>query len=126
MSEIEAAYPLPSQRSFTWATHALLEAAHGGQLESSTALKQLMARVDLQVRRFVEGSTRVADRLRREVLYHVARAQTGHPLVDSVKALYELEVLVPKRIPREIDVVTLQPAIDALGAILTPDCWASK
>ena len=127
ISEIEAAYPLPSQRSFWWATHALLEAAHGGQLESSTALKQLMARVDLQVRRFVEGSTRVADRLRREVLYHVARAQTGHPLVDSVKALYELEVLVPKRIPREIDVVTLQPAIDSLGSILTrcKDAWTS-
>ncbi len=127
IAEIEAAYPLPSQRSFWWATHALLEAAHGGQLESSTALKQLMARVDLQVRRFVEGSTRVADRLRREVLYHVARAQTGHPLVDGVKALYELEVLVPKRIPREIDVVTLQPAIDALSAILTrcKDAWTN-
>ena len=127
IAEIEAAYPLPSQRSFWWATHALLEAAHGGQLESSTALKQLMARVDLQVRRFVEGSTRVADRLRREVLYHVARAQTGHPLVDGVKALYELEILVPKRIPREIDVVTLQPAIDALSAILTrcKDAWTS-
>ena len=127
ISQIEAAYPLPSQRSFWWATHALLEAAHGGLLESSTALKQLMARVDLQVRRFVEGSTRVADRLRREVLYHVARAQTGHPLVDSVKALYELEVLVPKRIPREIDVVALQPAIDALGSILTrcKDAWSS-
>ena len=127
ISQIEAAYPLPSQRAFWWATHALLEAAHGGQLESSTALKQLMARVDLQIRRFVEGSTRVADRLRREVLYHVARAQTGHPLVDSVKALYELEVLVPKRIPREIDVVALQPAIDALGSILTrcKDAWSS-
>ena len=127
VAEIEAAFPLPSQRSFWWATHALLEAAHGGQLESSTALKQLMARVDLQVRRFVEGSTRVADRLRREVLYHVARAQAGHPLVDGVKALYELEVLVPKRIPREIDVVTLQPAIDLLSAILTrcKDAWTS-
>ena len=127
VSEIEAAYPLPSQRSFWWATHALLEATHGGFVESSTALKQLMARVDLQVRRFVEGSTRVADRLRREVLYHVARARGGHPLVDEVKALYELEVLVPKRVPREIDVVALQPAIDALSAVVArcKDSWTS-
>ena len=127
VSEIEAAYPLPSQRSFWWATHALLEAVHGGHVESSTALKQLMARVDLQVRRFVEGSTRVADRLRREVLYHVARARSGHPLVDEVKALYELEVLVPKRVPREIDVVALQPAIDALSAVVArcKDSWTS-
>ena len=127
VAQIEAAYPLPSQRSFWWATHALLVAAHDGLIESSTALKQLMARVDLQVRRFVEGSTRVADRLRREVLYQVARAQAGHPLVDSVKALYELEVLVPKRIAREIDVVALQPAVDALSTMLTrcKDAWSS-
>ena len=127
VAQIEAAYPLPSQRSFWWATHALLVAAQDGLIESSTALKQLMARVDLQVRRFVEGSTRVADRLRREVLYQVARAQAGHPLVDSVKALYELDVLVPKRIAREIDVVALQPAVDALSTMLTrcKDAWSS-
>lgn len=127
IAEIEAAYPLPSQRSFWWATHALLEATHGGFVEPSTALKQLMARVDLQVRRFVEGSTRVADRLRREVLYHVARARSGHALVDEVKALYELDVLVPKRIPREIDVVALQPAIAHLTGIVNrcKDAWAS-
>ncbi len=127
IADIEAAYPLPSQRSFWWATHALLEATHGGFVEPSTALKQLMARVDLQVRRFVEGSTRVADRLRREVLYHVARARNGHALVDEVKALYELDVLVPKRIPREIDVVALQPAIAHLTSIVNrcKDAWAS-
>ena len=127
VAQIEAAYPLPSQRSFWWATHALLIAAQDGLIESSTALKQLMARVDLQVRRFVEGSTRVADRLRREVLYQVARAQAGHPLVDSVKALYELEVLVPKRIAREIDVVALQPTVHALSTMLTrcKDAWSS-
>ena len=127
IKEIESAYPLPSQRSFWWATLALLEAAHSGLLESSTALKQLMARVDLQVRRFVEGSTRVADRLRREVLYHVARAQTGHPHVDAVKALYDLGVLVPKRIPRETDVVALQPAVNTLQSVLgrCKDAWTS-
>ena len=127
IAEIEAAYPLPSQRSFWWATHALLEATRSGFVEPSTALKQLMARVDLQVRRFVEGSTRVADRLRREVLYHVARARNGNPLVDEVKALYELDVLVPKRVPREIDIVALQPAIANLSAIVTrcKDAWAS-
>ena len=127
ISQIEAAHPLPSQRSFWWTTHALLVAAHDGLIESSTSLKQLMARVDLQVRRFVEGSTRVADRLRREVLYQVACAQIGHPLVDSVRVLYELDVLVPKQMPQDTDVLALQPAIDALGETLTrcKDAWLS-
>ena len=35
-------------------------------------VKQLAARIDLQIRRVVEGSAKVADRLRREVLYFVA------------------------------------------------------
>ncbi|HPT55113.1 MAG TPA: Hpt domain-containing protein [Casimicrobium sp.] len=127
VAEIEGAYPLPSQRSFWMATHALLEAVYGDFVEPSTALKQLMARVDLQMRRFVEGSTRVADRLRREVLYHLARARSGHPIVDEVKALYELDILVPKRIPRDIDIVALQPAIDALSALVLrcKDAWTS-
>ena len=127
VAEIEAAYPLPSQRSFWMATHALLEAVYGDFVEPSTALKQLMARVDLQMRRFVEGSTRVADRLRREVLYHLARARSGHPVVDEVKALYELEILVPKRIPRDLDIVALQPTIDALNGIILrcKDAWTS-
>ena len=127
IADIEAAYPLPSQRSFWWSAHALVVATQTGMVEPSTALKQLLARIDLQVRRFVEGSTRVADRLRREVLYHVARARSGNPLVDEVKNLYELDVLVPKRIPREIDVVALQPAITALSAIVgrCKDAWTS-
>ncbi|MBL8310302.1 MAG: Hpt domain-containing protein [Burkholderiales bacterium] len=127
IAEIESAYPLPSQRSFWWATHALLEAIRSGVLEPMNAHKQLMARIDLQMRRFVEGSTRVADRLRREVLYHVARARNHNPLVDEVKKLYELDVLVPKRIPREIDVVALQPAIDNINAVVArcKEAWSN-
>ncbi len=127
IADIEAAYPLPAQRSFWWTAHALLVATQSGLVEPSTALKQLLARIDLQVRRFVEGSTRVADRLRREVLYHVARARNGNSHVDEVKNLYELDVLVPKRVRREIDVVALQPAINALTAIVgrCKDAWTS-
>ena len=38
----------------------------------ASALKQLAARIDLQIRRVAEGGDKVADRLRREVLYYVA------------------------------------------------------
>ena len=40
-------------------------------------MKQLAARIDLQIRRVVEGSAKVADRLRREVLYYVAISAPG-------------------------------------------------
>ena len=41
-------------------------------LEAGFGVKQLAARIDLQIRRVAEGGAKVADRLRREVLYYVA------------------------------------------------------
>jgi chemosensory pili system protein ChpA (sensor histidine kinase/response regulator) len=116
---IEEAHPLPSQRSFWWATGALLEAVQNKQVDSSTSIKQLFARIDLQIRRLVEGSTKVADRLKREVLYHVARVGDGSPRCDEVKALYSLDVLVPKRVARELDIVALRPSIERLIELVT-------
>jgi chemosensory pili system protein ChpA (sensor histidine kinase/response regulator) len=116
LSAIQAAYPLPAQRAFWWSSAALMVAIRTGGVESSSSIKQLFARIDLQIRRLVEGSTKVADRLKREVLYHVARATVSTPEVDQVRELYELDTLVPRRVRREIDVVGLRPAITALSA----------
>ncbi|TAG81149.1 MAG: response regulator [Betaproteobacteria bacterium] len=118
LAGIEQVHPLPAQRSFWWVTSALLDAVQLNLIDSSTSVKQLFARIDLQIRRLVEGSTKVADRLKREVLYHVARVGDGSQRCDEVKALYSLDVLVPKRVPRELDVVALRPAIDSLNEIV--------
>lgn len=118
LAGIEEVHPLPSQRAFWWATGALLDAVQNKKIDSTTSLKQLFARIDLQIRRLVEGSTKVADRLKREVLYHVARVSDGSPRSDEVKALYSLDVLVPKRVPRELDIVALRPSIDALNDLV--------
>jgi chemosensory pili system protein ChpA (sensor histidine kinase/response regulator) len=127
LAGIEAAHPLPSQRAFWWSTAALLEAAQVDAIGQANSIKQLFARIDLQIRRLVEGSTKVADRLKREVLYHVARVATSSPRCDEVKALYELDVLVPRRVPRELDIVALRPAIDRLNALVNrcKEEWAS-
>ncbi len=127
IASIEEAYPLPAQRAFWWSTRALLRAVEVGLLEPTVALKQLMARVDLQIRRFAEGSTRVADRLRREVLYHLARSEDGDPLVDAVKSLYELNILIPKRVPVELDYVAIHPILESLKAAVAraKDRWGT-
>ena len=124
---IQAAYPLPAQRAFWWSSAALMSAIHSGAIESSSSIKQLFARIDLQIRRLVEGSTKVADRLKREVLYHIARATASNPDVDQVRELYELDTLVPRRVRREVDVVALRPAISALSETLSrcKDDWAA-
>ncbi len=115
---IEAAHPLPAQRAFWWATSALLDAVLTKHVESSASIKQLFARIDLQIRRLVEGSTKVSDRMKREVLYHIARVGEGSPRCDEVRAMYSLDVLVPKRVPRELDIVALRPAIERLTELV--------
>jgi chemosensory pili system protein ChpA (sensor histidine kinase/response regulator) len=72
----------------------------------------LSGRIDLLIRRFIEGSTKVADRLRREVLYHVARAMPGGEQISAVQQLYELKRLLPLATKGpDIDFIAIQPVL---------------
>ena len=74
-----------SQRSFWWTVGALLESIVEKGVESGFGVKQLCGRVDLQIRRFVEGSAKVSDRMRREVLYYVAISAPVGTQVQAVQ-----------------------------------------
>ena len=69
---MERASAQESARVFWWTVGAFFDAIIAGGLEPGFGAKQLAARLDLQIRRVVEGSAKVAARLRREVLYYVA------------------------------------------------------
>ena len=69
------------------------------------------ARIDLQIRRVAEGSGKVADRLRREVLYYVAVGAPAAPQVQAVQTRYELSGLIPSAEMLSADVVRLQPLL---------------
>jgi len=100
-----------SLRTFWWTAGALVEALAGDGLEVGFGVKQLAARIDLQIRRVAEGSAKVADRLRREVLYHVAIAAPVGPQVQAVQRTYGLAGLIPSPEAIGTDVVLLQPKI---------------
>ncbi|HEX8741454.1 MAG TPA: hypothetical protein VF925_15115, partial [Casimicrobiaceae bacterium] len=101
----------PALRAFWWTVGALLEGLETGAIEASFAAKQLVARIDMQIRRVAEGSAKVSDRLRREVLYHVAIAKPGAALIDAVQRAYRLGGLIPSRAAQGADVVRLQPIV---------------
>jgi chemosensory pili system protein ChpA (sensor histidine kinase/response regulator) len=73
--------------------------------------EQLAARIDLQMRRVVEGSEKVADRLRREVLYFVAVSAPIVPTVQAVQKAYGLPAMIPSAETLSADVVRLQPIL---------------
>jgi chemosensory pili system protein ChpA (sensor histidine kinase/response regulator) len=114
-----------AQRSFWWTVGALLESIVEGGVESGFGIKQLCGRVDLQIRRFVEGSAKVADRMRREVLYYVAISAPVGPQVQAVQRAYQLPGLIPTAEVLSADVVRVQPLLREARDLLssTKDLW---
>lgn len=110
---IESITAQANLRAFWWTVGALMEAIVAEGLEASVGAKQLAARIDLQIRRVVEGSTKVADRLRREVLYHVAISAPVTSTVRDVQQAFRLAELVPSAESRSDDAVRLDPLLRA-------------
>ena len=98
-------------RAFWWTVGALLEGIVENGLDRGFGVKQLCARIDLQIRRVAEGSGKVADRLRREVLYFVAICAPVAPQVQAVQRAFKLSGLIPSAEVLSADVVRLQPLL---------------
>lgn len=117
VAAIEATQALPAARAFWWITIALLDALAARQVPVDFQVKKLCARIDLQMRRLLEGSKTVAERLVRDALYFVAVAKGGSAQVQQVKEVYQLAALVPVV---TADIEPLKPVLlamrDALAA----------
>ena len=93
--QIETTQEASSTRAFWWVARGLLTALADGSLPADTNVKQLCARIDLQIRRLIEGSKNVAERLMRDALYFVATAPSSSDDVRQVQNSYHLESLIP-------------------------------
>ena len=122
---IERASGRQSGRAFWWTVGAFFDALIQGGLDPGFGAKQLAARLDLQIRRVVEGSAKVANRLWREVLYYVAVSTPVAPTVQAVQKAFGLAGLVPSAEVLNADLVRLQPILrdarEQLGA--AKDMW---
>ncbi|MBK9117598.1 MAG: Hpt domain-containing protein [Betaproteobacteria bacterium] len=112
-------------RAFWWTVGALFEGLVENGLDRGFGVKQLAARIDLQIRRVSEGSAKVADRLRREVLYFVAICAPVGPQVQAVQRAFKLSGLIPSAEVLSADVVRLQPLLREAREQLTgaKDAW---
>ena len=92
---IEASQQASSARTFWWIAGGFLSALAEGAVRDEVIVKQVCARIDLQIRRLLEGSKNVAERLMRDVLYFVANAESSNDVVLSVRDTYQLQSLIP-------------------------------
>ncbi|MEC5399577.1 hybrid sensor histidine kinase/response regulator [Uliginosibacterium sp. H1] len=92
---IEQLQALPATRAFWWAAIAFFEGVAQQTIPTDRAAHKLCRRIDTQMRRLIEGSQVVAERLVRDVLYFVATAATDSPHAQAVRQVYRLERLLP-------------------------------
>ncbi|WP_153162617.1 Hpt domain-containing protein [Zoogloea sp. 1C4] len=92
---IESLQAVPASRAFWAAATAFFDALGQGALPADAATKRLCGRIDAQMRRVMEGSSIVAERLMRDVLYHVATTSAHSPAIDSIRGTYQLQDLIP-------------------------------
>ena len=95
IAEIEKGQVNAQSRAFWWVLHGFAEAVTAGQIPAELYIKQLFARINLQIRRLSEGSQSIAERLLRDALFFIARIAEPSPLASQIRATYQLNGTVP-------------------------------
>lgn len=95
--EVEASVSAPAARAFWWACIGFVDVMQNKGIEPDFNVKQLLARIDLQMRRLMEGSPQVAERLMRDALFFVATSKALGTESKAVRAAFALEKYLPKQ-----------------------------
>ncbi|MFT5534184.1 MAG: chemosensory pili system protein ChpA (sensor histidine kinase/response regulator) [Burkholderiaceae bacterium] len=93
---VEQAQLTPQTRNFWWVLRAFAEGVAAGQIPPELYVKQLFARINLQIRRLGEGSASIAERLLRDALFFIAHIERPSALAQQVRDAYQLEGRVPR------------------------------
>jgi chemosensory pili system protein ChpA (sensor histidine kinase/response regulator) len=126
INAIEQTQSAPATRAFWWVCGALIDGMAQGAIQSDFFIKRLCARIDVQMRRLLEGSRGVAERLMRDSLYFIATAEHTTPLIRQVRDTYALDALLATSdLAGRDDLVALRPALSALRESLShaKDAW---
>jgi chemosensory pili system protein ChpA (sensor histidine kinase/response regulator) len=126
LAAIERIAPSQASQTFWWACVGFIDSliAHG--VEADFHVKQLLARVDLQMRRLMEGSPQVAERLLRDALFFVAKSQTLDGRAAEVRESLGLDRYLPGRGLLDPEALArMRPLLDAMrtGLKAARDNW---
>ncbi len=85
----------PAQKTLWWAAGAFTDTLAQKIIAENAAVKRLCRRLDQQLRSLSEGATRATGNLLRDVLYYVALSAPENDRIARVKAIFELDQLLP-------------------------------
>ncbi|HTN66732.1 MAG TPA: Hpt domain-containing protein [Burkholderiaceae bacterium] len=95
IAQVENAQNGQQAHGFWWVMHAFSEAVASGQIASELYVKQLFARINLQLRRLSQGATGITERVLRDALFFLASVEQPSPRTLQVRSAWQLDGLVP-------------------------------
>jgi len=125
LGEIEKGQDGAQARGFWSVMQAFAEAVASGQIADELYVKQLFARINLQLRRLSQGATGIAERVLRDALFFLAGARDPSPRTLEIRRAWQLDGLVPADYERrrygQIDMQALVLAKEKLA--LAKNIW---
>ncbi|PUA20540.1 Hpt domain-containing protein [Glaciimonas sp. PCH181] len=82
-------------RAFWWVMQGFADGVAHAQVPNELYVKQLFARINLQLRRLSQGSSSTSERLLRDALFFVAGIQKPSALNAQIRSIYRLDGVVP-------------------------------
>ena len=95
VGDIAAAQSNAQAKAFWAVMCAFVEAYADGSIDNQSYAKQIFGRINLQIRRLVEGVAAIPERLLRDALFFLAQVRSPTPFVDSIRQAYQLDNKVP-------------------------------
>jgi chemosensory pili system protein ChpA (sensor histidine kinase/response regulator) len=95
VTEVEQMQRNQQARAFWWVMHGFSEAVANAQVSNELYVKQLFARINLQLRRLSQGSSSISERLLRDALFFIAGIEKTSKLATQIRTAYRLNGLVP-------------------------------
>ncbi len=96
VASVEAAQTNPAARTFWWVALGFFDALFAKAITDQPLIARLANRVEQQLKRLMEGSATVAERMLREALFAVARARPATEHVRGVQEVFGLADSVPE------------------------------
>ncbi len=99
IGEVEQAQTHQQSRAFWWVMNGFSDGVANADIVTNEGnalhVKQLFARINLQLRRLSEGSSSISERLLRDALFFIAGIQTPSAKNQQIRLAYRLEGAVP-------------------------------
>lgn len=93
--EIDQMQTNSQAKAFWVVMRAFVEAVADGGIEDQQYVKQIFGRINLQIRRLVDGVNTIPERLLRDALFFLAQVEKPSAFVSSIRRAYQLDNKVP-------------------------------